>query len=131
MDSRTQNKYGIENESNVVELSTNDFTGTSLTNKRFNDKICLLKVYAPWCGYCIRMADDMNFLAKSLGKKDIPVLSINYEQNKELVGAIGSNGFPTMFIVDKSGNLHKVNMGSRSVVEILTAIQSTSKTLNN
>ena len=125
MDSRTVNKYGVENNSRVIELTDKDFSGTTLINPKIKGKYCLLKVYAPWCGYCVRMTNDMNFLADSLKKKDIPVATINFEQNKELVGRIGSRGFPSMFIVDRSGKLNEVNMGSRSVLEMLKGLQKT------
>jgi len=118
------NKYGIENKSGVIELSQNDFDGIKLIHPNFSNKICLLKVYAPWCGYCVRMTNDMNFLSKALPKRNIMVGAINFEQNKELVSKIGSRGFPTMFIVDKSGVLHNTDMGRRSVLEILKSIQN-------
>ena len=35
MDSRTQNKYGKENNSSVVELSENDFDGVKLIHPNF------------------------------------------------------------------------------------------------
>lgn len=125
MDSRTANKYGPENNSSVLELTDQDFNGIQLISPKIKGKYCLLKIYAPWCGYCVRMTSDMNFLGNSLKKKDIPVVSINFEQNKELVGNIGSRGFPSMFVIDKTGKLNEVNMGSRSVLEMLKGIQKT------
>tara|TARA_B110000977_G_scaffold196345_1_gene276524 strand:- start:2121 stop:2522 length:402 start_codon:yes stop_codon:yes gene_type:complete len=129
MDSRTANKYGPENNSSVIELTEQDFNGIQLISPKIKGKYCLLKIYAPWCGYCVRMTKDMNFLGNSLKKRDIPVASINFEQNKELVGRIGSRGFPSMFVVDRSGKLNEVNMGSRSVLEMLKGLQKSIKTL--
>ena len=44
MDSRTQNKYGKENNSSVVELSENDFDGVKLIHPNFRNKYSLLKI---------------------------------------------------------------------------------------
>ena len=131
MDSRTQNKYGKENNSSVVELSENDFDSVKLIHPNFRNKYSLLKIYAPWCGYCVRMTNEMNHLGKELPKRNIGVATINYEQNKELVKRIGSQGFPSMFIVDKSGNLHETLMGGRSLKEMLVAIKFKTKELEN
>ena len=131
MDSRTQNKYGKENNSSVVELSENDFNGVKLIHPNFRNKYTLLKIYAPWCGYCVRMTNQMNHLGTELPKRNIGVATINYEQNKELVKRIGSQGFPSMFIVDKSGNLHETSMGGRSLKEMLVAIKFKTKELEN
>ena len=123
MERPTENKYGNENNSPVIELTENDFDGTTLKSDIFKNKYTLLKIYAPWCGYCVRMSKVMNFLAKELPKRNIQVATINYEKNKELAGKIGYQGFPTMFIVDKKGKLHETQMGSRSLMEILVAIK--------
>ena len=131
MDSRTVNKYGVENNSRVIELTDKDFSGTTLINPKIKGKYCLLKVYAPWCGYCVRMTNEMNHLGRELPKRNIGVATINYEQNKELVSKIGSKGFPSMFIVDKSGKLHETLMGGRTLKEILVSIKFKTKELDN
>ena len=131
MDSRIQNKYGQENNSSVVELSEKDFDGIKLNHPDFKNKYTLLKIYAPWCGYCVRMTIEMNHLGRELPKRNIGVATINYEQNKELVSKIGSKGFPSMFIVDKSGKLHETLMGGRTLKEILVSIKFKTKELDN
>jgi len=131
MDSRIQNKYGQENNSSVVELSEKDFDGIKLNHPDFKNKYTLLKIYAPWCGYCVRMTNEMNHLGRELPKRNIGVATINYEQNKELVSKIGSKGFPSMFIVDKSGKLHETLMGGRTLKEILVSIKFKTKELDN
>ena len=131
MDSRIQNKYGQENNSSVVELSEKDFDGIKLNHPDFKNKYTLLKIYAPWCGYCVRMTNEMNHLGRELPKRNIGVATINYEQNKELVSKIGSKGFPSMFIVDKSGKLHETLMGGRTLKEILVSIKVKTKELDN
>ena len=122
MERPIENKYGKENNSPVIELTENDFDGTTLKSDIFKNKYTLLKIYAPWCGYCVRMSKVMNFLAKELPKRNIQVATINYEKNKE---------FPTMFIVDKKGKLHETQMGSRSLMEILVAIKFKTLSLEN
>ena len=131
MDSRIQNKYGQENNSSVVELSEKDFDGIKLNHPDFKNKYTLLKIYAPWCGYCVRMTNEMNHLGRELPKRNIGVATINYEQNKEIVSKIGSKGFPSMFIVDKSGKLHETLMGGRTLKEILVSIKFKTKELDN
>ena len=68
------------------------------------------------------MTNDIKFLANHLPKENIIVGAINYEKNKELVSNLNVKTFPSMFIANIDGTLENVNMGSRSVEEILNVI---------
>jgi thiol-disulfide isomerase/thioredoxin len=132
MGSPLNNKYGTENRSAVIELVGSDFDShNNIIHASFRNKFSLIKVYAPWCGYCTKMTNDMNFLAENLPKEGIMVGAINFEKNKELVGKLETSGFPTMFIGNTTGHMEKVNMGSRSVEDILNAICAKTKEYHN
>ena len=123
MESSKDDKYGRSNQSNVIELAETDFNSQNkIIRPEFKNKFSLIKVYAPWCTYCVKMTNDINFLANHLPKENIMVGAINYEKNKELVSNLNVKTFPSMFIANIDGTLENVNMGSRSVEEILNVI---------
>jgi len=128
MESSKEDKYGRDNGSNVIELSKTDFNSENkIVHPEFKNKFSLIKLYAPWCGYCQDMESDMNFLSNHLPKEGVMVGAINFEKNRDLVADLGISGFPAMFIGNIDGSIENVNMGSRSVEEILNSICTKTK----
>lgn len=58
----------------------------------------VLKFYAPWCGQC-------KVLTKELEKNpiNVPVESINVEDNEEMTKKYGVQGLPTLILTGKEG----------------------------
>ena len=114
--------------SNVVNVSEKDFKGDKLI--KFKLKFSLLKVYAKWCGYCRKMYSDINFLADNLPKNDFKVCALDFDKNTELASKLKVSSFPSLFMVDDKGNLEQVDMGSRSIHEMLNVICRTTSKYN-
>eukprot|EP00198_Chlamydomonas_reinhardtii_P007615 XP_001696952.1 DnaJ-like protein [Chlamydomonas reinhardtii] len=57
--------------------------------------VWLVEFYAPWCGHCKQLAPKWSAVAKSL-KGVVKVGAINCEDAKELCGAHGVRGYPTI-----------------------------------
>lgn len=115
------NKY---NNSKVLELTTKDFSGTTLVNPLFKNKYSLVKAYAPWCPHCTSMVDDLKFLAENLEKYGIKFGAINSDNplNKELTSKLGVQWFPYLYMVNENGVLEHIDVADRSVENLLNVI---------
>ena len=109
----------------VIELSANDFNGKTIINSKFKNKYGLLKVYAPWCGYCKQMEDLLIEIASKLKQHGFVVGALNADNqaNNQVGQALNIQGFPTLFLVNKNGDVFDYN-GERSGVGITTAIEN-------
>lgn len=60
----------------------------------------VLKFYAPWCGQC-------KVLTKELEKNpiNVPIESINVEDNEEMTKKYNVQGLPTLILTDKEGKV--------------------------
>ncbi|MGL5514700.1 MAG: thioredoxin [Sporomusa sp.] len=63
----------------------------------------LVDFWAPWCGYCTRLAPIMDELAQELSDQ-IKVVKINVDENRSLAQRYGIMSLPTM-VVFKDGEL--------------------------
>ena len=110
--------------SSVFELTTKDFNGTKIINKSFKNNFAVIEIYAPWCPHCISTIDDLKSLATNLNKEGIQFGALNADNplNKDLISNLGVSSFPTFFMVNVTGKLESVDMGRRSIEEILEAI---------
>lgn len=99
-----------DNTPGVVELKANDLQKLDnaagelkviATRPEFNNKVYFLAFYAPWCGHCVRMVDDVKLLAKALKNEGFLVGAVNCEANKQELDKrqINITSFPTLFFV--------------------------------
>ena len=109
----------------VIELSVNDFNGTTIINSKFKNKYALLKVYAPWCGYCKQMEDLLIEIAGKLKPYGFMVAALNADNqvNRQVSEALNIQGFPSLFLVNKNGDVFNYN-GERTGLGITTAIEN-------
>eukprot|EP01112_Ceratiomyxa_fruticulosa_P016589 TRINITY_DN5039_c0_g1_i1.p1 TRINITY_DN5039_c0_g1~~TRINITY_DN5039_c0_g1_i1.p1 ORF type:complete len:425 (-),score=113.63 TRINITY_DN5039_c0_g1_i1:82-1356(-) len=72
-----------------------------LTQKNFakqvfgSEHVWLVEFYAPWCGHCKQLAPEYDKAATNL-KGIVKVGAINCDEEKELCGNFGVQGFPTI-----------------------------------
>lgn len=121
------NKYDKKpngKKSNVVELSASDFKDNKIINKNLKNKLGILKVYAPWCGYCTQMVSDVNFIADELKSVDFKVAALNFDNAKDVSRQLSVSSLPAMFMIDKKGNLENISseVGDRSIEKILDVV---------
>lgn len=111
----------------VVILGNSDFSG-----KQIKQSSCkgpgVLKAYATWCPHCQDKVECIKVMAAECKKNglDITVYVLEADVNRDASSAIGVEGFPTFFKVDKSGKLSPaLNVGG--VPDVLKAICPTCK----
>lgn len=101
---------------------------TVLTTSNFKSKVksggvWLVEFYAPWCGHCRNLQPDWEKAASAL-KGIVNVAAVDADQEKQLGGEYGVQGFPTIkfFYVDDSGNIKSsdYNSGARTAKDLIT-----------
>jgi len=94
-----------DKKSDVVVLTDSSFTGTRITKGFVHAGV--LKVYAPWCGFCQTKEQCIYMLAKCLKEEgeDISVYVIDGDSNKQFSMAAEVSGFPTFLRIDEYGNV--------------------------
>lgn len=60
-----------------------------------NDEPTFALFYAPWCGHCKNVLPTWKELEQKMDGKHCRVVSINSDENPELLEAHGIKGFPT------------------------------------
>ena len=114
--------YYNEDDNKVIELNINDFKDKKIINKNFTNKYGLLKAYAPWCGYCKLLKDDLKFLSNGLEKNGFQIGAINCDLEKELSTELEVKGYPSLYMINPDGSLSEAKPESRSVEDILKFI---------
>ena len=114
--------YYLGNDNKVIELSDRDFNDGKVTHRSFKNKFGLLKAYAPWCGFCKRLKDDLIFLGNGLHKNGFQVAALNCDIYKELSRTIGVRGYPSLYMINPDGSLTEATPSSRSIEDILKYI---------
>lgn len=135
--SKNNNIYNYDKDG-VYELED----GTDIKNQKINNKkllgsFGLIKVYAPWCGYCHALKDSvMKFLGKNMKDYEFNICAINSEnpKNKELCQKLQIRYFPYLLIYTPSGQIMSIEdelSQSRSIEKILEVICRVSNGLSN
>lgn len=73
-------------------------SGVSMTYEHMtlpNDEPTFALFYAPWCGHCKNVLPTWKELEQKMDGKHCRVVSVNSEENSDLLEAHGIKGFPT------------------------------------
>lgn len=81
----------------------------------------LVDFWAPWCGYCTRLAPVLDELAQEMGSQ-IKVTKVNVDESRSLAQRYGVMSLPTM-IVFKSGEEVEKIMGYMPKTNLLAKLE--------
>ncbi len=85
---------------NVGTLANIDDWTAKITQ---STKPTVVKFFAPWCGYCVKMTPVFKALAEEY-KDQFSFYEVNIDQSKDLAANNGVRGIPVFKMFDKDGN---------------------------
>jgi len=77
--------------SKVIQLNAKNFDQLVFNS----DHVWIVEFYAPWCGHCKNLAPAWNKAAETLNGL-VKVAAVNCDEDKEMAGRFGVQGFPTI-----------------------------------
>jgi len=80
-----------EDNKDVVKLTDSNFAQEVIGS----DHVWVVEFYAPWCGHCQHFAPEFARAAKNL-HGIVHVGAVNCDEDKQVCGAFGIQGFPTV-----------------------------------
>jgi peroxiredoxin len=124
----------IEIGEKAPDFSLADINGETVSLSQFSGKVVILDFFASWCPPCKQEIPGFIELEKTYGDKGFAMIGVAVEragEAKEFAGKTGINypvlvddgktseiygpirSIPTTFIIDKSGKIVKMYIGSR------------------
>ena len=101
----------------VLALDAASFDAT------LNGKAAFIKFYAPWCGFCKRIAPTWDELSIKLdeSKSDTKVVKVDctVESNKQLCSSFRVGGYPTLVFLQADGTARLFEGGERTIDKLL------------
>lgn len=97
MENLYNNKKGII-ELNSDDLSFNKNNEIVSLHKDFLHKAYMLLFYAPWCGHCQHMVDEVTKLGNELHNENFVIGAINCDKQENVSNKFNIQGFPTIFL---------------------------------
>lgn len=87
-----------------------------------SEKVSIIDFWAPWCGYCVRMAPVFDAIAEELGDK-VNFVKVNTDEQMELARMFKIEVLPT-FIIVKNGEIVDRKIGYLAKEDLQAAIEA-------
>lgn len=110
------NKKGIF-ELNSTHLSFNKNNEIVSLHDNFLNKAYMLLFYAPWCGHCKHMVNEITELGEQLHNENFVIGAVNCEKQSDVPNKYNIHGFPTIYL-SVGGKTEQYN-GERTVDSFL------------
>lgn len=96
---------------------------SALNTAQNSNKLVLVDVYAPWCGWCKEM-DKNTFQNPQVQQKlsNYVLVRVNGDENPDLTRKYQVYSYPTILILDSTGNLIKTITGYQDPVDFINMI---------
>ena len=104
-------------ELNSTHLSLNNNNEIVSLHENFLNKAYMLLFYAPWCGHCKHMVNEVTQLGEQLFDENFVIGAINCEKQDDVANKYKIQGFPTIFL-SVDGKTEQYN-GERTVNSFL------------
>lgn len=142
--------FTFANEIKAPDFKLKDQYGVEHYLEKYRGKVVILNFWATWCSVCKSELKDIEELYQEYGKneKDVVFLGVNDENLQKVTEYLKKNSytlptiidsdlmdeyqiraFPTVFIIDKMGNIYKYAMGAVPP-QILKDVIDTAKNSN-
>ncbi|KAI8393325.1 thioredoxin-like protein [Radiomyces spectabilis] len=95
-----------------------DLDRTAFDAAKSSGKPWFVKFYAPWCGFCKRLAPTWKLMADEL-KGQVDVGEVNCDDHRDICTENGVAGYPTLKLF-KDGVVHDYTTADRSVLSLVT-----------
>lgn len=117
-----------------IDIAFKSFDGRAVDLSKMKGKVVLVDFWATWCGPCMGEVPHVKEAFEKLHEKGFEIVGISFDQDKEKLEStlkdkgmtwpqyfdgegwknkygqqFGINSIPTMWLVDKKGNLRDVN----------------------
>jgi thiol-disulfide isomerase/thioredoxin len=120
----------------IFHITTLD--GKTFTNQSLKGKVVVLDFWATWCGPCRQVSKMMQSLQTKYGKQGVQIVCVDVKEpspskdavikykathaytypfsveNGQLDKGMGVNTLPTVFIIDKAGDIQYRNVGLKA-----------------
>ena len=99
--------------STVIELIGSDFNkkDKKISIKNTNSKNGILNIYAPWCSHCVKLAEIYKEISVLfLNKFNFYACNSENKKNFKIINELKIEYYPTLFIVNKQGNIKKIKI---------------------
>lgn len=117
---------------NIASIKKKD--GLDKFNKD-DDRLCVIKVYAPWCKQCksfgkhfrklaIERGDAINSIGEVVRNGDVRFGEIEYSSNTKLVKEMGVNKFPTVVFYRNSEMIGEIVCKKDAIEKISAEIDN-------
>merc|ERR1712205_126976 len=102
----------------AVELTDRTFSRTKDGSTWF------VKMYAPWCGHCKKLAPAWDELANKVKPQNINVAKVDCTAYKSLCSSLGVSGYPTLLTFKDGAPVGSKYQGNRDVDSLAAHITS-------